>query len=192
MVAYRPSRRPCGSRADNALGEGERTSTELQIPVTGDARSRRLASVVSWSYVAGTVLVTACCWVAHAGGEALLLTGPSGTIWPATGVGIAVLYLGGLRWLPGVLLGDLLARAFAQVPLPQGVMLAESAGAITTAVVAAVILQRLIGSRAPMDRLRHVGAVLVAAGVGSAISATIAMSALRISDLIETSEMVVF
>ena len=160
--------------------------------MTGDARSRRLASVVSWRYVAGTVLVTACCWIAHAGGEALLLTGPSGTIWPATGVGIAVLYLGGLRWLPGVLLGDLLARAFAQVPLPQGVMLAEAAGAITTAVVAAVILQRLIGSRAPMDRLRHVGAVLVAVGVGSAISATIAMFALRISDLIETSEMVVF
>jgi len=192
MVAYRPSRRPCGSRADNALGEGERTSTELQIPVTGAARSRRLASVVSWHYVAGTVLVTACCWIAHAGGEALLLTGPSGTIWPATGVGIAVLYLGGLRWLPGVLLGDLLARVFAQVPLPQGVMLAEAAGAITTAVVAAVILQRLIGSRASVDRLRHVGAVLVAVGVGSAISATIAMFALRISDLIETSEMVVF
>ena len=100
MVAYRPSRRPRGSRADNAPGEGKRTSTELQIPVTGDARSRRLASVVSWRYVAGTVLVTACCWIAHAGGEALLLTGQSGTIWPATGVGIAVLYSAGCAGCP--------------------------------------------------------------------------------------------
>ena len=42
---------------------------------------------------------------AKQGGEALLLTGPAGAFWPATGLGIAVLYLGGMRWWPGVLLG---------------------------------------------------------------------------------------
>jgi len=41
-------------------------------------------------------------------------------------VGIAVLYLGGLRWWPGVLLGDLLSREWALLPF--GTALAESAG----------------------------------------------------------------
>ena len=153
---------------------------------------RARSAMLSWRYLAGMVLVVACCWIAAAVGEALLLTGPSGTIWPATGVGIAVLYLGGLRWWPGVLLGDLLARVFAQVPLPHGVMLAETAGGIARAVVGAVILLRLIGPRASMDRVRHVGAVLVAVAVASVISATVAMFALRIGDLIESSDMVVF
>jgi integral membrane sensor domain MASE1 len=81
---------------------------------------------VSWRYLAGVAAIAAGYYAAAQGGEALLLTGPAGAFWPATGVGIAVLYLGGLRWWPGVLLGDLLSREFAQLPL--GVALAETAG----------------------------------------------------------------
>ncbi len=146
----------------------------------------------SWSvrYAAGIVLIAVGYDVFAQGGEALLLTGSAGAFWPATGVGIAVLYLGGLRWWPGVLLGDLLSREWSQLPL--GTALAESAGNITRAVVAVIILQRLAGSRAAMDRLAHVGAVLVAVGTGEAISATVAMLALWGGDVIPASEMAVF
>ena len=141
-------------------------------------------------YVAGVALIAIGYDVFAQGGEALLLTGPAGAFWPATGLGIAVLYLGGLRWWPGVLLGDLLSREWA--PLPLGTALAESAGNITRALVAAIILRRLIGRRAGMDWLAHVGAVLLAVGLGEAISATVAMVALRAGEVIDGSVMAVF
>jgi signal transduction histidine kinase len=148
------------------------------------------AESLSLRYATGVVLIALGYYAFAQGGEALLLTGPAGAFWPATGVGIAVLYLGGLRWWPGVLLGDLLSREWAQLPL--GTALAESAGNIARAVVAAIIIQRLAGSRAAMDRLGQVGAVLVAVGTGEAISATVAMFALLAGDVIHASEMAVF
>ena len=141
-------------------------------------------------YAAGVLLIAVGYYTAAQGGEALLLTGPAGAFWPATGVGIAVLYLGGLRWWPGVLLGDLLSREFTLLPLETA--LAETAGNMARALLAVVILQRLVGRRAAMDRLEHVGAVFAAVAVGEAVSATVAMLALRAGDVIETSEMGVF
>jgi signal transduction histidine kinase len=154
------------------------------------SRWRSLFTARALRYAAGVVLIAIGYLVFAQSGEALLLTGPAGAFWPATGLGIAVLYLGGLRWWPAVLLGDLLSREWAQLPL--GTALAESAGNITRAVVAAIILRRLIGLRAGMDRLSHVGAVLAAVGIGEAISATVAMLALRAGDVLAASEMAVF
>jgi signal transduction histidine kinase len=168
-----------------------RLSTELQIPTASDAHARRaLVSLVSWRYLAGVAAIAAGYYAAAQGGEALLLTGPAGAFWPATGVGIAVLYLGGPRWWPGVLLGDLLSREFTQLPL--GVALAETAGNFARAMVAVVILLRLIGPRARMNRLEHVAAVGIAVAVGEAISATVAMLSLWLGDVIQPSEMGVF
>jgi signal transduction histidine kinase len=136
------------------------------------------------------VLVVAVGYYAAAqGGQTLLLTGPAGAFWPATGVGIAVLYLGGLRWWPGVLLGDLLTREFT---LPLWAVLVETAGNMARALVAVVILQRLVGRRAAMDRLEHVGAVFVAVAIGETVSATVAMLARQAGGLIEVSDMGVF
>jgi integral membrane sensor domain MASE1 len=129
-------------------------------------------------------------YAAAQGGEALLLTGPAGAFWPATGVGIAVLYLGGLRWWPGVLLGDLLSREFTLLPL--GAALAQTAGNTIRALLAVAILQRLVGRRAAMDRLEQVGAVFAAVAIGEAVSATVAMLALQAGDVIHRSEMGVF
>jgi signal transduction histidine kinase len=141
-------------------------------------------------YAAGVLLIAGGYYAAAQGGEALLLTGPAGAFWPATGVGIAVLYLGGLHWWPGVLLGDLLSREFTQLPL--GTALAETAGNMARALLAVLILQRLVGRQAAMDRLEHVGAVFAAVAIGEAVSATVAMLALRAGDVIDVSEMGVF
>jgi hypothetical protein len=45
--------------------------------------------------VAGVVLIAVAYAVVALAGRVLLLTGPAGAFWPATGFGIAVLYLGG-------------------------------------------------------------------------------------------------
>src|ERR1044071_2835146 len=51
-------------------------------------------------------------------GYALQFAGPVAAIaWLPVGVGIAFLYLGGLRFWPGVVVGDLLANDYDALPL---------------------------------------------------------------------------
>jgi signal transduction histidine kinase len=166
------------------------TQTDVPLGAALPTPTRAALSARLVRYVAGVVLIAAGYYAAAQRGEALLLTGPAGAFWPATGVGIAVLYLGGLRWWPGVLLGDLLSREFTQLPL--GTAFAESAGNMARALVAVVILRRMVGRHAAMDKVEHVTAVLVAVAVGEAVSATVAMLGLRTGDILEASEMGVF
>jgi len=145
-------------------------------------------------YAAGVLLIAAGYYAAAQSGEAFLLTGGVGAFWPATGVGIAVLYLGGLRWWPGILLGDLVAT-LVDLPggrQPLGIALADTAGHVARAVVAVVILERLVGRRAAMDRLEQVGAVFVAVAVGEALAATVAIPLRWASGVLEVSETGVF
>jgi signal transduction histidine kinase len=171
--------------------KGGLTSTDAHLRVARqETWLRSLTSAPAARYAAGTALIAGSYYAFAQGGEALLLTGPAGAFWPATGLGIAVLYLAGLRWWPGVLLGDLLSREFGMLPV--GTAVAESAGNLARALVAVLILRHLAGPKAGMDRLGQVGAVLLAVAAGEAISATVAMLALRAGDVIESSEMSVF
>src|SRR3954469_12434322 len=81
-------------------------------------------------YAAGVLAVAAGYYAFAVGGKALLLTGPAGAFWPAAGFAVAVLYLGGLRWWPGVLLGDLasLVGDVFSLAVPPGTALAEAVG----------------------------------------------------------------
>jgi signal transduction histidine kinase len=171
------------------------TSTEASLRYAWLARPwNSLFPVRAVRYVAGVVVVGVGCYAFAEGGKALLLTGPAGAFWPAGGLAIAVLYLGGLRWWPGVLLGDLgsVLDDVLSLGLPPGAALAEVAGDMARALVAVVILRRLVGPRAALDRLQQVGVVLVAVASGAVISATVAMLALRAGEVIEASEMSVF
>ena len=165
-------------------------NTDAPLPASRPTWRGLLVPGRSVRYGAGVLLTAGGYYAFAKGGEALLLTGPAGAFWPATGLGIAVLYLGGLRWWPGVLLGELLSRPFAQIGL--GPAVAEASANTARALVAVLILQRLVGRRAAMDRLEQVGAVFVAIAVGEALSATVAMLALRAGGVIEVSEMGVF
>ena len=140
------------------------------------------------------LLIAGGYYVAAQSGELLLLKGGVGAFWPGTGVGIVLLYLGGLRWWPAILLGDLVGTIvdFPGARQPLGIALADTAGHVARAVVAVVILQRLVGRRAAMDRLAQVGAVFVAIAVGEALAATIAILARWAGGVLDVSEMGVF
>jgi signal transduction histidine kinase len=173
---------------------GGLTNTDAPLPAAQPTWRGILVPGRSMRYAAGVLLIACGYYAAAQSGEALLLTGEVGAFWPATGVGIALLYLGGLRWWPGVLLGDLLGTIvdFPGDRQPLGIALADTAGHMARAVVAVLILQRLVGRRAAMDRLEHVGAVLVAVAVGEALAATVAILARWAGGVIELSEMGVF
>jgi signal transduction histidine kinase len=170
------------------------TSTDAAVPATRPARRVLPVSEQSLRYAAAVVLVAAGYYAAAQSGEALLLEGGVGAFWPATGVGIAVLYLGGLRWWPAILLGDLVGT-IVDLPgarQPVGIALVDTAGHVARAILAVVILQRLVGRRAAMDRLGQVGAVLVAIAVGEALAAAGAVLARLASGVVAPSEAALF
>ena len=120
---------------------------------------------------------------------ALQYTGPVAAIWLPVGVGAATLYLGGLRWLPAVVVGDLALADFSQ---PLGTVLGITAGNVADIVVIALLLRRLVGARAKLERLAEVGGMLVAIVAGAVITATVATVASVAGGVIGSSEIARF
>jgi signal transduction histidine kinase len=154
------------------------TSTPAQLPAIQPAPSRTATRGLRWPslrYVAGVVLVAAAYYAAAKLGQTLRYTASVSAIWPPAGFGIAALYLWGLRWWPGVLLGELVVNGelfLDDGTFPIGSLLGQHAGNMAEIVVGALLLRRLIGPNAAMDRVEQVGRMLVVVGVATAISAT--------------------
>ena len=124
-------------------------------------------------------------------GQTLRYTASVSAIWPPAGLGIAALYLWGLRWWPGVLLGELLVNAqllLDDTTLPVGSLLGQQAGNMAEIIVGAILLRRLIGPRAELDRVEQVGGMLVALGTGTAISATAGTLSMLAGGVIDGSD----
>jgi integral membrane sensor domain MASE1 len=129
----------------------------------------------SLRYVGGAVLLAAAYYGAAKVGQTLRYTASVSAIWPPAGLGIAALYLWGMRWWPGVLLGEIVVNGELLLDdgtFPIGSLLGQQAGNMAEIIVGALLLRRLIGPNAAMDRVEQVGGMLVAVGVATAISAT--------------------
>jgi integral membrane sensor domain MASE1 len=124
--------------------------------------------------VGGVLVLVAAYYGAAKLGQTLRYTASVSAIWPPAGLGIAALYLWGLRWWPGVLLGELVINAELWIDdrVPLGSLLGQQAGNMAEIVVGALVLSRLLGPRAAMDRVEQVGRMLVAVAAATAISAT--------------------
>ena len=122
------------------------------------------------------MLLAAAYYGAAKVGQTFSSTGPASAIWPPAGLGIAALYLWGMRWWPGVLLGEIVVTGelvSGDGALPVGSLLGQQAGHVAAILVGVLVLRRLIGANAAMDRVEQVGGMLVALGVATAISATV-------------------
>ena len=119
---------------------------------------------------AGCLVFAALYYIAVQGGYAVKLTGAISAVWPPVGLAAGVLYLAGLRWWPGVVLGNLVATDSA---LPNVTILGQTAGNLAEVLVIAVLLRRLLGSAATVDRLDRVPRMLLAIAVGTAVSALV-------------------
>jgi signal transduction histidine kinase len=160
---------------------------------------RRAAAVMLGSRAvrttAGVLALAVAYYAAAKIGQTLRYTASVSAIWPPAGLGIAVLYVWGLRWWPGVFIGEILVNAELLVrdpALPLGSLIGQQAGNLAEIVVGAVLLRRLIGPRAALDRVEQVGGLLPALGIATAISATVGTLSMLAGGVIDWAEVPTF
>jgi signal transduction histidine kinase len=142
-------------------------------------------------YVGGVLLLAAAYYGAAKLGQTLRYTASVSAIWPPAGLGIAALYLWGLRWWPGVLLGEIVVNTellLDDSTFPIGSLLGQMTGNMAEIVVGALLLRRLVGPNAAMDRVEQVGGMLVALGAATAISATVGTLSIVAGGIVDESD----
>jgi signal transduction histidine kinase len=168
------------------------TSTAAHLPPES-ALHRLAARLLSGCgrYVAGVLALAVAYYAGAKLGQTLRYTASVSAIWPPAGLGIAALYLWGLRWWPGVLLGELAVNGellAGQHALPVGSLIGQQTGNMAEILVGALLLRRLVGTGARLDRVDQVGGVLLAVGIATAISATVGTVSMLAGGVIEGSQ----
>src|SRR4051794_37644145 len=138
-------------------------------------------------YAGALVLVTAAYYlVGRVGLELAYLNGAVAALWPPAGLGLAVLFLYGLRLWPAIVVGDLMLGDYST---PLGTVLAQTVGNTVAVVVAALLLTRLTGGRGQLERVADVLALVVCALVAALVSAAFGPLALRLGGVIPADEL---
>src|SRR5215213_6837563 len=102
-------------------------------------------------YGSSIALVAVAYYVAgRIGLELAYLDGAVAALWPPAGLGLAALFLYGVRLWPGIVVGDLLLADFST---PLGTVLGQTVGNTLSLVVAALLLRRL-AVRGSLERTR--------------------------------------
>ena len=139
-------------------------------------------------HVAGVVVLAGVYYAAAKLGYELEFAGPvAAIVWLPAGVAISFLSLGGLRFWPGVLVGDLLANDYSTLPV--GSALGQTFGNMLEVLVAALLIRRLTARGSPLDSLDGLGRLLAAIVAATAISATVGPLSLLAGNVITTSEL---
>src|ERR1700754_2555272 len=112
-------------------------------------------------YAVAIGLVALAYYVAgRIGLELAYLDGAVAALWPPAGLGLAVLFLFGIRLWPGIVIGDLLLGDFST---PFATVAAQTVGNTLALVVAALVLRRLTGGRGELERVADVVALVACA-----------------------------
>ena len=157
------------------------------------AMSRRLAALRRTRhggvalYAGAVALVAVAYYLAgRIGLELAYLDGAVAALWPPAGLGLAVLFLYGIRLWPGIVIGDLWLGDFST---PLGTVLGQTVGNTLAVVVAALLLRRLTGGRGELDRVVDVLAFVACALVAAVVSAAFGPTSLRLGDVIAADEL---
>jgi signal transduction histidine kinase len=138
-------------------------------------------------YVSSVALVACAYYLAgRLGLELAYLDGAVAAVWPPAGVGLALLFLYGVRLWPGIVVGDLLLADFST---PLGTVMGQTVGNTLALVVAALLLRRLTGGRGQLARTFDVLALVVCAVVAALISAAFGPTSLRLGGVIDTDDL---
>jgi signal transduction histidine kinase len=133
---------------------------------------RALAQDSRVRYAVGVVSLIGLYYASAKLGYALQFSGPvAAIVWLPVGVGIAFLYYAGLKFWPGVVIGDLLVNNYSALPF--GAAVGQTFGNLLEVVTATVLLHRFIQRGSPLGTVGGVARTFIALAVGTAISATI-------------------
>src|SRR4051794_23825992 len=114
------------------------------------------------------------------------LNGAVAAIWPPAGLGLAALFLYGVRLWPGIVIGDLWLGDYST---PFGTVLGQTLGNTLALVLAVVLLRRLTGGRGQLDRVFDVLALVGCALLAALVSAAFGPLSLRLGDVISAEEL---
>jgi signal transduction histidine kinase len=165
-----------------------------QIEALSSRAGHRVPAIVrrpGLLYVAGVLALAGAYYAAAKAGQSLSYTGSVAAIWPPAGLGIAALYLWGVRWWPGIFLGDLIVNLellYGHDPLPLGTLVGQQFGNMAEIIVGALLMRRLIGLRAELDRTEQVTGMFAALAVATAISATVGTLSMLAGNVIDAGE----
>ena len=135
------------------------------------------------SYGVQLALLVAAYYAAAHLGFAFRFAGPvAAIVWLPVGVGIAGLYLMGIRLWPAVVIGDLLVNNYSALPV--GAAVGQSFGNLLEVLIGAWLLRRYVSRRAPLATATGVVGVFVALTVATAVSATIGPLSLALQHVI--------
>ena len=160
----------------------------MSPPVLNRAEQVRHAVAGSAAlYAVAVALVAGAYYLAgRLGLELGYLDGAVTAVWPPAGLGLAVLFLYGIRLWPGIVVGDLLLADFST---PLGTVLGQTVGNTLALVIAAMLLRRLTDGRGDLSRTFDVLAFVVCAVVAATVSAAFGPTSLRLGDVIEAGEL---
>jgi signal transduction histidine kinase len=145
------------------------------------------AGRVAWYLAVAGVVIGAYYLAARFGLALLYPDAPSATMWPPVGVGIAALYFYGLRLWPAIAIADLLPGV-ADYSQPLGTVFGQTLGNTLAVVAAAFLLRRLMGGRAPLERVVDVLGLVACAVVAAGVSALFGPPSLYFGDIIERAQ----
>jgi signal transduction histidine kinase len=165
-----------------------------EAAVAGEPRiAERAPAITSFAeprvrYLIGVVALAVLYRGAAEVGYALQFAGPvAAIVWLPVGIGVAFLYLGGLRFWPGVLIGDLLANDYGALPI--GSAFGQTAGNVLEVLVITMLLRAFVPRGDPLSSVRGLGLMLVAIVAGTTVSATIGMLSLWLGDVIDGGDL---
>src|SRR5688500_6154356 len=161
-----PDRKAVGGRMD-ALRRREHAGPALYVLT--------LALVALLYYGAGRL-----------GLELAYLDGAVAALWPPAGLGLAVLFLYGVRLWPGIVVGDLL---LGDDSTPFATVLGQTVGNTLALVIAALLLRRLTGGRGELERVFDVLAFVACALLAAIVSAAFGPMSLRLGDVIAADDL---
>ena len=172
--------RRCARRANEERGLSDQAEAVERV------RSPRVKAA-HVQYVVGVLALAAGYYAAARIGYQFEFAGPvAAIVWFPCGVGMATLYIAGLRFWPGVLIGDLIANDYAALPL--GSALGQTTGNVLEALVAAIVLRRLVRDRSPLETIPNLARMIVALLAATLTSATIGTLSLRLGAVIESGD----
>jgi signal transduction histidine kinase len=166
---------------------------EVQLnPSSPVARTVRALLRSETARYVGAVLALAIAYYGTAKlAQSVRYTASVSAIWPPAGLGIAALYLWGLRLWPGIFLAEIAVNAqlvTGDHALPFWSVVGQQTGNMLEVIVGAILLRRLIGPNAALDRPEQILGMLIALGTATAISAVVGTTSMLAGGVIEPSE----